>query len=286
MKQLGSHILKPLHEMELLPLSYIYHQESSTQVVIQVRPFYNVSIILTVLSKNQIYRHIENHAQSLLGSMQRIVQLAVQGKVQKGIINQIEKTLTRTESINNLVMLVMERMVKEWEYLLGGICHQFYLHDFKFSKVLGSGRCTVYLENVNGQHIALKVGELQKYEDMLEEMQNEVGIYKQLSDLQGDCIPVLAFQGYLANKWYCIGFSVCGTTTNLNELTNEKQQQLLDALDKIHERGILHNDIKKQNVLLDENGGVFIIDFGFATQDISIEKQESERRELSALLTS
>lgn len=56
--------------------------------------------------------------------------------------------------------------------------------------------------------------------------------------------------------------------TNYNELTTDKildiMRQLINGLTFLHDRGIAHNDIKDENILIDKNGTVKITDYGLA----------------------
>ncbi|KAI8897470.1 hypothetical protein BC833DRAFT_593658 [Globomyces pollinis-pini] len=68
--------------------------------------------------------------------------------------------------------------------------------------------------------------------------------------------------------------------------TEQQSQKLLETLNSIHEAGILHNDIKKENILIDEFENPYIIDFGFATRSCSAVAQLEERNLLFSVVES
>ena len=147
--------------------------------------------------------------------------------------------------------------------------------DFHFQSILGLGRAKVCYEQELG--IAIKHCDLFKNPEMLHELRNEVDIYHALLDLQGIYIPELKFFGHWQGL-YCIGLSVHGTVPNFLDI--DQKERIIAILDIIHGYGILHGDIKKENLLLDDAGNTFIIDFGFSKKNVSLEEQEIEREEL------
>lgn len=44
-------------------------------------------------------------------------------------------------------------------------------------------------------------------------------------------------------------------------------KQLISVVEYIHSKGVVHRDIKCENLLLDENYNLKLIDFGFARKD-------------------
>jgi tRNA A-37 threonylcarbamoyl transferase component Bud32 len=92
----------------------------------------------------------------------------------------------------------------------------------------------------------------------LEEMQQEVEIYKILSDIQGVHIPNLLCYGFYCGMYYAISMTLVGTTLrNYKHITKRHKVMGLLALKEIHDRGVLHNDICEENILLD-NGDVYL----------------------------
>jgi hypothetical protein len=151
----------------------------------------------------------------------------------------------------------------------------FGVDDFHLKSILGFGRAKVCLEGTLG--IAIKYADIWKCPEMLAELRKEVEIYHALSDLQGRFIPELKLYGHWEGS-YCIGLSLHGTCPK--SLDSAQKQKLVDIIDAIHGLGIIHSDIKKENILVDELGNPFLIDFGFAQRNESRTLQEMERNQL------
>ncbi|CAG8676517.1 1399_t:CDS:2, partial [Ambispora gerdemannii] len=139
--------------------------------------------------------------------------------------------------------------------------------DFKFKSILGEGRSgKTLLCTFRGETIALKSVDLSKAPPyVLEEMQKEVEIYKDLADIQGKYIPKLVCYGYYGGGMsFVIGMTIAGTSLSEHKITKRQRTKALKGLEAIHKHGILHNDIREENILINDNGDVYLIDFGMA----------------------
>ena len=66
--------------------------------------------------------------------------------------------------------------------------------------------------------------------------------------------------------YYVIGTTLAGTSLNNygQKITDQHKNKALGALELIHSHGILHNDIRAENILIDDANHVNLIDFGMA----------------------
>lgn len=61
-------------------------------------------------------------------------------------------------------------------------------------------------------------------------------------------------------------------------------QAVMSALKAVHSEGLLHGDIRSENVLLSGDSEGFLLDYGFAKQSRDREKQKAERAQLRGIL--
>jgi serine/threonine protein kinase len=119
-------------------------------------------------------------------------------------------------------------------------------------------------------------------------MQNEVKIYTELADIQGKYIPKLVCYGYYGGGMsFVIGITIAGTSLSEHKITKRQKTKALKGLEAIHKHGILHNDIREENILINDNGDVYLIDFGMASQADTTKKRrffEKEQLEYFNLL--
>ncbi|RIA85911.1 kinase-like domain-containing protein, partial [Glomus cerebriforme] len=140
--------------------------------------------------------------------------------------------------------------------------------DFKFKSILGKERSekTLICE-FHEDMIALKSADLSKTPSyVLKEMQKEVEIYKNLADIQGKYIPKLICYGYYRGGIsFIIGMTIVGTSLSEQKIKKQQKTKAIKRLEVIHKHGILHNDIQKKNILINDNGDIYQIDFRMAS---------------------
>ncbi|KAJ2720054.1 hypothetical protein GGI07_004856 [Coemansia sp. Benny D115] len=136
---------------------------------------------------------------------------------------------------------VWKNRYNEWQPI---IC------DFSMDAELGNGRSGVVCKAMyNGSPVALKLCSANSEWDIIDEMYNEVKVYKHLESLQGDCIPRLLMQGLV---------------------TYENMLYVAIVFELIEEAPELH--ARMFNVLFEAADGELkprIIDFAFSKVDAS-----------------
>jgi hypothetical protein len=158
--------------------------------------------------------------------------------------------------------------------------------EFKFECSLGYGQtgCT-YRCKFYEQTLTLKTLDLYKNRRFFSNMQHEIKIYQLLSKIQGKYIPKLVCYGYYGGGMgYVMGMTIVGTMLSFHKIEKWQKNQALRALKIIYSNNILHNDIRKENILVNDEGNIFFIDFGMSIITDKKKLFRQEKSELSRLL--
>lgn len=139
---------------------------------------------------------------------------------------------------------------------------------------LGSGGTAVVYQarhNPTGQTYALKLlkGEPAMDQDAVARMRREV---KLMRDLQHPGIVSLCDYGEHRGQHYMVLEKISGCTLREHMQTTRVSQpealhhcqSLLEALAYAHSREVIHRDLKPENLMVDENGQLRLLDFGFS----------------------
>lgn len=141
------------------------------------------------------------------------------------------------------------------------------------NKLGEGGMATVYLarqQSMNRQ-VALKVLPQQFLRDdtYLQRFEREVKIVSQLE--HRSIVPVYDYGEYNGQPYIAMRYMPAGSVDDLLQrgpLTAPKildiVRQIAPALDYAHSKDVLHRDLKPSNILLDDDGGAFLTDFGIA----------------------
>ncbi|QPC83935.1 protein kinase [Phototrophicus methaneseepsis] len=145
---------------------------------------------------------------------------------------------------------------------------------YEVQRVIGrGGMATVYLarqQSMNRQ-VALKVLPQQFANDdtYLQRFEREVAIVSKLE--HRNIIPVYDYGEHEGMPYIVMRYMPAGSVDDLlldgpmpPEQVLNIVAQVAPALDYAHTKDVLHRDFKPSNVLLDDDGGAFITDFGIA----------------------
>lgn len=135
------------------------------------------------------------------------------------------------------------------------------------------GMASVYLarQKSMNREVALKVLPRQFLNDTtyLQRFNQEVAIVSKLE--HRNIVPVYDYGEHEGQPYIVMRYLPGGSVDNLIRRGPLPHSQILDiitqiapALDFAHSKNILHRDLKPSNVLLDDDGGAFITDFGIA----------------------
>ncbi|CAG8638657.1 6586_t:CDS:2 [Funneliformis mosseae] len=83
---------------------------------------------------------------------------------------------------------------------------------------------------------------------------------------------------------YFMGVTIVGITLNNYKVSYNQKYKALEALNAIHNYNILYNDIRQENILINEKGEIYIIDFGMSIVTNNRKLFYEEECELFSLL--
>ncbi|MCB9460449.1 MAG: serine/threonine-protein kinase [Anaerolineaceae bacterium] len=145
---------------------------------------------------------------------------------------------------------------------------------YDVERVIGrGGMATVYLarQQSMNRHVALKVLPKQFVNDdtYLQRFEREVAIVSKLE--HRNIIPVYDYGEHDGLPYIVMRYMPSGSIDDLlldgpmpPEHVLKIVAQIAPALDYAHIKDVLHRDLKPSNVLLDDDGGAFLTDFGIA----------------------
>ena len=135
------------------------------------------------------------------------------------------------------------------------------------------GMASVYRAYEAGldRYVALKIlpAEFLHDESFAERFQREARVIARLE--HAHIIPIFSFGLENKTPWMAMRLIAGGTLSSLlktRRLTYPEIVRIIrcvaEALEYAHGKGVVHRDVKPQNILIDETGGVYLADFGIA----------------------
>ncbi|GJJ78399.1 hypothetical protein EMPS_10758 [Entomortierella parvispora] len=161
------------------------------------------------------------------------------------------------------------------------------LGEFELQEVIGEGRSgRVFRAFWRDKPVALKICDLYKNPKYEEEILTEVAVYQALESLQGIYVPRLRIVGYDGGL-FAFAMDMAGSPVEVESLSDADRLKIVQCLTEIHRHGILHNDIRRENILVCRESGrlqVRFIDFASSKAHSNEHEMEREMTMLRRLL--
>jgi serine/threonine protein kinase len=119
------------------------------------------------------------------------------------------------------------------------------------------------------------------------EILNEIDIYMALERLQGDVIPQFKGVGYSAGGLFLLITEFAGSPIDINNLSDLERGEIITALSRIHREGVIHNNIRPENILIERHPKSFtikIIDFALSEKNTGKNEANGEMLALKGML--
>ena len=159
---------------------------------------------------------------------------------------------------------------------IGGVCA---VKEYLPSNMAGRNRPDV--------NVYVQEGNLEKFNKMMRSFANEANLLQTFSHKN----VITCYDSFFENNTayyvmeYCDGIDLRRYTQNFSRKLECEEglnilKQVMSGLEYIHSKGILHRDIKPDNIYITSNKTVKILDFGSARNEM-----EQYKKELSAIVT-
>ncbi|KAG0269463.1 hypothetical protein DFQ27_003375 [Actinomortierella ambigua] len=156
------------------------------------------------------------------------------------------------------------------------------LPDLEEMELISHGeRAQTYKARWQGRDVVLKKCDVWNEGSVAEELKNEASVYQKLQTLQGRYIPKLLLAGVADGVEMVLVTEFVGTDVNQDLLDDSAQVKIQEAMSAIHELGVLHGDIRPENIVMQNHGSnakFYFVDFGLShfTEDKAELLEETE----------
>lgn len=124
-----------------------------------------------------------------------------------------------------------------------------------------------YKASWQGYNVVVKKCDIWNQGSVVEELKHEARVYQVLRTLQGRYIPELRIAGVADGMEMMLVTDFVGTDVSQERLDDSDQEKIRAALSAIHDLGVVHGDIRPQNILVQHDGPnarFYFVDFGMS----------------------